>query len=88
MSFLDRVNIGIARLTGMNAELGLDSLQYSNASMSEFRLGTALTAVFFVSYVAFEVPSNLVLKKFKPSRFIPVTMVLWAIVQICSMSWH
>lgn len=31
--------------------------------------------VFFVSYVAFEVPSNLVLKKFRPSRFIPCTMV-------------
>ena len=34
-----------------------------------------LTPVFFVSYVAFEVPSNLVLKKFRPSRWIPFTMV-------------
>jgi len=34
-----------------------------------------LMSVFFVSYVAFEVPSNLVLKKFRPSRWIPATMV-------------
>lgn len=32
------------------------------------------TLIFFVSYVAFEVPSNMVLKRFRPSIFIPVTM--------------
>lgn len=35
-----------------------------------------------VPYVFFEVPSNLILKKFRPSRYIPITMVLWSIVQI------
>lgn len=38
--------------------------------------------IFFVSYVAFEVPSNLVLKKLRPSIYIPTTMVIWAIFQI------
>lgn len=32
--------------------------------------------------MVFEVPSNLILKKLRPSRYIPATMVLWAIVQI------
>ncbi|EIW68677.1 hypothetical protein TREMEDRAFT_44495 [Tremella mesenterica DSM 1558] len=71
MSFLDRVNIGTAKLTGLTAQLKLTSLQYSNASM-----------IFFVSYVAFEVPGNLVLKRFRPSRWIPFTMICWSIFQI------
>ncbi|KAF8522742.1 putative MFS nicotinic acid transporter Tna1 [Hysterangium stoloniferum] len=41
----------------------------------------ALT-IFFVSYIAFELPSNLVLKKLKPSRWICFIMVCWAILQI------
>ncbi|KAL7421740.1 hypothetical protein Q5752_003511 [Cryptotrichosporon argae] len=71
MSFLDRVNVGAAKLYGLNTALGLTSLQYSTASM-----------IFFVSYVAFEIPSNLVLRKFRPSRYIPATMVVWSIFQI------
>ena len=71
MSFLDRVNIGTARITGLLTQLNLSSNQYSIAS-----------SIFFVSYVAFEVPSNLVLRKFRPSRWIPFTMVCWSIFQI------
>lgn len=37
MSFLDRVNVGAARLVGMLTELQLNSLQYSNISMSEWK---------------------------------------------------
>ena len=35
LSFLDRVNIGVAKLSGLVTDLNLSSLQYSNASMSE-----------------------------------------------------
>ncbi|KAL0243529.1 hypothetical protein I308_105495 [Cryptococcus tetragattii IND107] len=70
LSFIDRVNVGAAKLVGLNEELNLSSLQYSNASM-----------IFFVPYVLFEVPSNLLLKKLRPSRWIPFTMVCWAIFQ-------
>jgi len=68
LSFLDRVNIGQARVAGMNTELGL--------SNKDFQI--ALT-VFFVSYVAVEVPSNLALKILSPSRWITINMVLWSI---------
>ncbi|WVQ83940.1 hypothetical protein IAT38_006084 [Cryptococcus sp. DSM 104549] len=71
MSFLDRINIGTAKLAGLNTDLGLTSLQYNTASM-----------IFFVSYVAAEVPSNLVLKKFRPSRWIPIIMIVWSLFQI------
>lgn len=39
LSFLDRINIGVAKLSGLSTELKLSSLQYSTASM-----------IFFVSY--------------------------------------
>lgn len=36
--------------------------------------------VFFFTYAAFEVPSNLLLKKLRPSRWIPLIMVCWGLV--------
>jgi len=36
--------------------------------------------IFFFSYAAFEVPSNLVLKKLRPSIWLPTLMVAWGIV--------
>lgn len=48
---------------GLSKDLGLSAHQYSIASL-----------IFFVSYVAFEVPSNMVLKKLRPSIYIPVSV--------------
>ncbi|KAF2429559.1 MFS general substrate transporter [Tothia fuscella] len=56
-SFLDRVNIGNARLYGLEDDLGLVGNQYQTA-----------VSLLFVTYVLSELPSNLVLKKFHPSR--------------------
>jgi MFS family permease len=36
--------------------------------------------VFFFTYAAFEVPSNLMLKKLRPSRWLPTIMVAWGTV--------
>jgi hypothetical protein len=36
--------------------------------------------VFFFTYAAFEVPSNLLLKKLRPSIWLPTIMVAWGIV--------
>ena len=36
--------------------------------------------VFFFTYAAFEVPSNLLLKKLRPSRWLPTIMVAWGVV--------
>ncbi|KAF8522744.1 major facilitator superfamily domain-containing protein [Hysterangium stoloniferum] len=73
LSFLDRVNIGQARLAGLEKDLKLHGNQYN----------IALT-IFFVSYVAFELPSNLILKKLKPPRWICFIMICWAILQMQS----
>jgi sugar phosphate permease len=68
LNYLDRVNIGQAKLNGITTSLNLSSAQY-NACLS----------VVYVTYVAFEVLSNLILKKLRPSRWIPLIMVTWGI---------
>ncbi|KAI9926237.1 hypothetical protein ASPWEDRAFT_30629 [Aspergillus wentii DTO 134E9] len=66
LSYLDRTNIGNAKISGMEVELNLTSNQYSIALV-----------VFFVGYVVFEVPSNLALGRSRPSIFLPSIMILW-----------
>lgn len=69
LSYLDRVNIGQAKLDGLLETLQLTSAQY-NACLS----------IFFATYVLFEIPSNLILKRLRPSRWIPMIMIAWGIV--------
>jgi MFS family permease len=68
LSFLDRTNIGNARLDTLEKDLKLAPLQYNDA-----------LAVFFPFYVAAEIPSNMAMKRFRPSIWIPSIMVVWAI---------
>ncbi|KAJ5824796.1 Major facilitator superfamily domain general substrate transporter [Penicillium robsamsonii] len=68
-SFLDRVNIGNARLYGLEEDLGLVGNQYQ-----------VCVSILFVTYCFFEVPSNLVLKKLRPSRYIATISILWGII--------
>jgi MFS transporter, ACS family, tartrate transporter len=58
VSFLDRVNVGFAALA-MSADLGF------TASVFGFGAG-----IFFVGYILFEVPSNLVLERVGARRWI------------------
>ncbi|KAF2631609.1 MFS general substrate transporter [Macroventuria anomochaeta] len=69
LSFLDRGNIGNAKIEGLVETLGMSGAQYN----------WCLT-VFFFTYAAFEVPSNLLLKKLRPSIWLPTIMVAWGIV--------
>ncbi|PTD03776.1 putative transporter [Fusarium culmorum] len=75
LSFLDRVNIGNARLYGMEEDLGLVGDQlYRESTRNLSNTGR------FVTYIASELPSNLVIKKFTPSRWISFITVSWGIV--------
>ena len=68
VSYLDRVNVGFAALT-MNKELGLSSAAYG------FGAG-----IFFLTYSAFEVPSNLMLERFGARRWIARIMITWGAI--------
>lgn len=44
--------------------------------------------VFFVSYVVFEIPSNLILSRTRPSIFLPTIMFLWGGITCCMAAVH
>ncbi|KAH7913268.1 major facilitator superfamily domain-containing protein [Hygrophoropsis aurantiaca] len=67
LSFLDRSNVGNAKVAGMATDLNLIGYRYNIAA-----------AVFFVS-VSY-LPRNIALKLFRPSRWIPSIMVAWGLV--------
>ncbi|TFK32744.1 MFS general substrate transporter [Crucibulum laeve] len=68
-AFLDRGNIGNARLQGLTSQLHLTGNQYN----------IALT-MFFIPYCMFGFPANLVLKCFRPSKWLPGITVAWGII--------
>lgn len=39
--------------------------------------------IFFPSYIVFEVPSNILIKRLAPSTWLAGIMLLWSIVTIC-----
>lgn len=69
LSFLDRANIGNAKLAGLEKDLGMTGKWNYNTAVS----------VFFPFYVLAEIPSNIAMKRFRPSIWIPSIMVAWAI---------
>ncbi|KAK6206461.1 hypothetical protein LQW54_007754 [Pestalotiopsis sp. IQ-011] len=74
---LDRSNIGNARILNstnkndMQTELGMTPVQFNIALM-----------IFLIGYFAFEVPSNIMLKKMRPSRWIAFLMLSWGAISI------
>jgi MFS family permease len=56
----------------MGDDLELSSNEYSVALV-----------VFFVSYVFFEAPSNMVLVRWKPSLYLPTIMIIWGALVCC-----
>src|SRR6202453_4948579 len=68
VAYLDRVNVGFAKLH-MNQALGL--------SEAAFGLGAGL---FFIGYFLFEVPSNIFLEKVGARVWIARIMIPWGIV--------
>jgi len=68
VAYLDRVNIGFAKMA-MSADIGL----------SEFAYGLG-AGVFFIGYFLFEVPSNILLERFGARRWICRIMLTWAVL--------
>ncbi|KAL4882689.1 major facilitator superfamily domain-containing protein [Aspergillus karnatakaensis] len=75
LSYMDRTNIGNALVAGMEHDLDLSSDRYS-----------ITLVVFFIGYVVFEVPSNMLLARIKPSIYLPALMFAWGIVTI-GVAW-
>ncbi|KAK8080818.1 hypothetical protein PG997_008636 [Apiospora hydei] len=69
LSFLDRSNVGNARIEGMLDDLHMTGNQYL----------TGLT-LYFVAYVIFEIPCNIILKRTSPRVWLPTLTIAWGIV--------
>ncbi|WP_300758290.1 MFS transporter [Janthinobacterium sp.] len=72
-NYLDRVNVGFAKLQM------LDALQWSE---SVYGLGAG---IFFIGYVASGVPSNLLLHKLGARKVIGTLMIAWGVASACLM---
>ncbi|KAK7949173.1 major facilitator superfamily domain-containing protein [Apiospora aurea] len=71
LAFMDRTNIGNARIQGMSKDLSMTGRDYNVALF-----------IFFIPYILFEVPSNLIIKRVAPSTWLSLIMVLWGIATI------
>ncbi|KAK5451867.1 hypothetical protein LTS15_007590 [Exophiala xenobiotica] len=70
-AFIDRVNIGNARIQGLEKDLDMRGEDYS---VSLF--------IFFIPYILCEVPSNLLLKDVRPSLYLSGIMAAWGVITI------
>ncbi|KAI0301014.1 MFS general substrate transporter [Multifurca ochricompacta] len=68
LSFLDRSNIGNARVAGLTKDLNMTSSQFS----------TALT-ITYIPYALMELPMNLLMKRIGANVTLPVMVVLWGV---------
>lgn len=71
-AFLDRVNIANALTLGLPHDLHLKGNE-SNVAIT----------IFFVPYVLFEVPSNFLMKRFKPHVWLSGCILSFGIVMMC-----
>ncbi|KAK6087717.1 major facilitator superfamily transporter [Seiridium cupressi] len=70
--FIDRANIGNARLAGLETELGMTGTYDYNKLLS----------IFYISYILFEVPSNMACKWIGPGWFIPILSLCFGIASL------
>ncbi len=73
LAYLDRVNVGFAKLQ-MLKDLSLSDAAFATGA-----------GIFFIGYFFFEVPSNVLLKKFGARMWIARIMITWGIVSSCMM---
>ncbi|KAH8887578.1 MFS general substrate transporter [Thozetella sp. PMI_491] len=66
--FIDRANIGNARIAGLEADLGLAGNDYN-----------VVLSVFYISYIIFEIPSNVLCKWIGPGWFLPTLSLCFGI---------
>jgi len=73
LAFVDRVNVGFAKLQ-MQQALGMSERVYSVGM-----------GIFFVGYLLFEVPANMIMRKVGARFWIGPIMIAWGAVSACTM---
>ncbi|KIV90583.1 hypothetical protein PV10_07869 [Exophiala mesophila] len=70
--FIDRVNIGNAKIAGFEKDLGLQGYDYNT-----------VLSLFYISYIIFELPCNLICKLIGPGWFLPMTTTAFGVMTVC-----
>ncbi|KAK2787086.1 hypothetical protein FQN52_007352 [Onygenales sp. PD_12] len=71
--FIDRANIGNAKISGMEKDLKLEGFDYN-----------IVLSVFYISYIIFEIPATICCKWIGPGWFLPATCLAFGIVSIAT----
>ncbi|KAE8395008.1 major facilitator superfamily domain-containing protein [Aspergillus alliaceus] len=71
--FIDRANIGNAKLAGLEHDLELTGYDYNT-----------LLTVFYISYILFEIPSNITCKWLGPGWVLPTLTLGFGICSLCT----
>ncbi|KAK3689927.1 major facilitator superfamily domain-containing protein [Podospora appendiculata] len=75
LCYLDRSNIGNARILNSSTHNDMQTETHS----TQYQFNIALM-IFLIAYALFEVPSNILLKKLRPSRWIAFLMFSWGAI--------
>lgn len=70
IALVDRSNVAVARISGMDDDLGLD--QGNRASVT--------LMIFFIGYIIFEIPSNAFIHKLGAANWLAFLAVSWGLV--------
>ncbi|HTS03897.1 MAG TPA: MFS transporter [Thermoanaerobaculia bacterium] len=76
LAYLDRVNVGFAKLQ-MVKDLSLSDAAFATGA-----------GIFFIGYFFFEVPSNILLKKYGARAWIARIMISWGVISSLMMFVH
>lgn len=72
LALVDRSNVAVARISGMDEDLGLN--QGDRASIT--------LMVFFIGYIIFEIPSNAFIHKLGAANWLAFLAVAWGLVTL------
>lgn len=75
LAFIDRINIGNAKIQGLEKDLNMTGNDFNIALF-----------IFFIPYILFEVPSNILIKKIAPSTWLAFIMLCWGTLESMRIS--
>ncbi|TWU70536.1 hypothetical protein ED733_000578 [Metarhizium rileyi] len=75
--FIDRANLGNAKIAGLDRDLGMHGYDYN-----------LIITVFYISYILFEIPGTLCCKWMGPGWFLPLSVLLFGIASVCTAFVH
>ncbi|KAF5873965.1 putative mfs transporter protein [Botrytis fragariae] len=73
LAFIDRSNIGNAKIDGLAADLGI---------LTGTKFNIAL-AIFYVPYICVDIPSNWLVKRIGAGYYLPALIIGWGLISLC-----